>query len=61
MEPDPDEEEIGDVVLDADRERNWRMVSEGNNGGVDGMKALIHSKKWDLYNSEKEVLVKGGH
>ena len=61
MDPDPDEEEIGDVVLDADRERNWRMVSEGNNGGVDGMKALIHSKKWDLYNSEKEVLVMGGH
>ena len=27
---------------------------------MDGTKALIHAKKWDVYNSEKEALVKGG-
>ena len=37
------------------------MVLEGGNGGVGGMKALLHDKKWDVYNSEKEVLVKGGY
>ena len=37
------------------------MVFEENNGGMDGTKALIHAKKWDVYNSEKEALVKGGH
>ena len=61
MELDPDEEEIEDVVLDDERERHWRMVFEENNGGVDGKKALLHAKKWDVYNSEKEALVKGGY
>ena len=60
MDTDPDEEEIEDVVLDDERERHWRMVFEDNNGGVDGTKALLHDKKWDVYNSEKEELVKGG-
>ena len=32
-----------------------------NNGGVDGTKALLHAKKWDVYNPEKESLVKGGY
>ena len=34
---------------------------EDNNGGVYGTKAFLHAKKWDLYNSEKEALVKGGY
>ena len=37
------------------------MVFEDNNGGVDSIKALLHYKKWDVYNSEKEELVKGGY
>ena len=37
------------------------MVFEENNGGVDGKKVLIHVKRWDVYNSEKEALVKGGY
>ena len=53
MEPDPDEENTEDVVLDDERERHWRMDFENNNGGVDGMKVLLHAKKWDVYNSEK--------
>ena len=61
MEPDTDEEEIKDVVLDDERERHWRMVFEDNNGGVDGTKAILHAKKWDVYNSEKEALVNGGY
>ena len=61
MEPDTDEEEISDVVLDDERERYWRMVFEDNNGGVYGTKALLHAKKWDVYNLEKEALVKGSY
>ena len=51
MELDPYEEEIEDMVLDDDRYRHWRMVFEDSNGGVDGTKALLHAKKWDVYNS----------
>ena len=36
------------------------MIFEDNNGGMDGTKALLHAKKWDVYNSEKQALVKGG-
>ena len=61
MEPDPYEEEIEDVVLNDKKEGHWRMVFEDNNRVVDGMKALVHAKKWDVYNSEKEALVKGGY
>ena len=28
---------------------------------MDGTKALLHAKECDVYNSEKEVLVKGGY
>ena len=59
VDPDPDEEEIEDVVLDNDRERHWRMVFQDNNGGVDRMKSLLHAKKWSVYNSQKEELIKG--
>ena len=59
--PYPDEEEIKDMVLDDERERRWRMVFEDNNGGVDGTKVLLHAKKQDVYNSEKEALVKCGY
>ena len=34
-------------------------VLEDNNGWMDGTKALLHAKQWDVYNSEKEALVKG--
>ena len=61
VELDPDEEEIEDVVLDDEREIHWCMVFEENNGGVDGTKAILHDKKWDVYNSQKEMLEKGGH
>ena len=37
------------------------MVFEDNNGGVDGTKSLLHANNWDVYNSEKEALVKGGY
>ena len=53
MDPDPDEENIKDVVLDDEIERHWRMIFEDNNGGVDGTKALLHANNWDVYNSEK--------
>ena len=61
MEPDPDEEDIEDVVLGDQRERHWRMVFEENNGGVGGTKSLLHDKKWCVYNSQKGVLVKCGY
>ena len=57
----PDEEDIKDVVLDDERESHWRMVIEENNGGVDWTKALLHTKKWDVYHLEKYAMVKGGY
>ena len=52
VNPDTYEEEIEDVFLNDNRERHWCMVSKDKNGGVDGTKNLIHTKKWDVYNSE---------
>ena len=46
VNPDTNEEDIKDMVLDDDREHHWHMVFEDNNGEVDGTKALIHAKKW---------------
>ena len=45
VDPDPDEEECEDVVLDDERERQWRMVSKDNNGEVGGKKASYTQKK----------------
>ena len=33
------------MVLDDEIDRHWRMIFEGNNGGVDGVKALLHTKQ----------------
>ena len=35
---------MGNVNLDDDRERHWRMVSGDNDGGVDDKKALLHAR-----------------
>ena len=35
MKDDPDEEDMGDVNLDNKRERQLRMLSEYNGGGVE--------------------------
>ena len=59
MENDYDEEEMGDVNKDDERERHWRNFFEENEGGLDDKKALLHAKRWDLYVNEKEQLVKG--
>ena len=61
MDPDIYEEKIEDVVLDDERESYWNMVFEDNNGGVDGVKDLLHDKNWDVYNSEKKALVNSGY
>ena len=53
METDTDEEKNEDVVLDDERESYWNIVFEDNNGGVDGVKDLLHDNNWDVYNSEK--------
>ena len=59
MENDPDEEEMGDVNIDDERERHFRNVFKDNEGGVDDKKALIHAKRWDSYVNKEEQLVKG--
>ena len=59
MDTYTDQEQINDVVLNDDRERHRCMVFEDNNGGVYETKALLHDKKWGVYNSQKEALVKG--
>ena len=52
MENDPDEEDKDDINIDNERERHCRNVFEDNEGCVDE-KALLHSKRWDLYLNEK--------
>ena len=46
------------TVIEDEREGHWRIVFEDNNGGVDGTKALLHANKWNVYNLDKEALVK---
>ena len=41
------------MVLDVEKENHWHIVFEDNNGGVDVTKALLHAKKWGVYNSKK--------
>ena len=53
VEDDPDEDEMGDVNLNDQRESHWRMVFEDNGGGVDDKKVLLHAKRWDVYVNEK--------
>ena len=52
MDDDTDEEEMDNINLDYEREINWRMVSEDNDGRVDDAKALLHDKRWDVYVNE---------
>ena len=28
---------------------------------MDGTKSLLHAREWDVYNSDKEALIKGGY
>ena len=49
MEDDPDEEEMEIFNLDNERERQCSMVFEENDGRVEDAKALLHSKRWDIY------------
>ena len=41
------------MKLDDERERHWRMVSEDNDGGVENNKALLYTKRWDVYFKKK--------
>ena len=49
------------MVLNDERERHWRMVLEDKNGRVEGKKSLHYANRWDVYNSEKEALIKDGY
>ena len=40
MEDDTDDEDMEDVNLDNYRERQWRIVFEENDGGVDDAKVI---------------------
>ena len=61
VEDDPNEEEMGNINLDDERERHWRMVFYDNDGGVENAKALLHSKRWDVYVNEKGNLFNCGY
>ena len=37
------------------------MVLEENDGGVGDKKWILHANRWDVYNHEKEALIKGGY
>ena len=53
MEDEYDGEEMDDINLNNERERHWRVVFEDNDGGVDDAKALLYTKRWDIYVNEK--------
>ena len=53
MEDDPDEDEMYNVNLDDERERQRRMVFEENYEWVEDARALLHAKRWDIYVNEK--------
>ena len=61
MEDHTHEEDMDDVNLNDERERNWRMVFEENYSGVDDEKTLLDDKMWDIYANEKENLVKSSY
>ena len=52
MEDDPDEEEMDDINLYNERARHWNMVFEDNAVGMDDAKALLHTKRLDVYMNE---------
>ena len=50
-----------DIKLDDEVELHCRMIFQDNGGGVDDKKALLHTKRWDVYVNEKENIMKGGY
>ena len=36
------------MKLDDEREHNWMMVFEDNDGGVDDKEALLYANRWDV-------------
>ena len=48
MGDDLDKGNMEDGKLEDEKERPWRMVLEGNEGGIDDEKSLLHAKRWDL-------------
>ena len=54
VEYNTDEEEMDDVNLDNEREHHWMMVSKKNDGGVDNAQALLHVKRWDVYENRNK-------
>ena len=61
VDTDPDEEDIKDVVLGYDIYLHYHIVFKDNNGEADGKQYLLHEIRWDVHNSDKEALVKGGY
>ena len=61
VEDDHDEEEMHDLNLDKEKERQWIMVFEDNDGGVYDAKGLLHAKMWEFYLNDKKNLVKRGY
>ena len=52
---------MGDLKLDDERERQWRVIFEDNNGGLGDNKTPLHDKRWDVYVNEKKNLIKGDY
>ena len=54
-----DLEETEDVVIDFERDDNWRIiVNRVNEVGRGDNKDLLHAKRWYLYIGEKLLLFK---
>ena len=48
------------MILNYERYLHWRVVFEDNDGGTYDDKALLCAKRWYVYMSDKQYLIKGG-
>ena len=55
MYPYLDEEDMGDMIIDGERECLWRIVFEDNDGGVEDEKAILHTNRWGVYMNNKNA------
>ena len=53
-------ENMQSMILNYERYLHWRVVFEDNDGGTYDDKALLCAKRWYVYMSDKQYLIKGG-
>ena len=69
MEAYPDEVEMEDMVVDDEKQCQWRIQFGENEVGIDYNIVLLHNKRWYVlhsercyvYMNEKRLFIKGGY